>query len=126
MKSIMNNTAKVYFKLDLTQDLVYFGDENRKLLTPFSKHLYLGTRNISPSASHSLKEWVDNVGVFETTPCRLKDMSSVQFLHELQQSRVASTVPESNSQTKSFKYSQLLTSVNEALDERENSRPEHL
>lgn len=41
MKSIMNGTAKVYFKLDLTLDLVYFGDEYKRSLVHCTKEDYV-------------------------------------------------------------------------------------
>ncbi|CUS22807.1 LAQU0S07e00540g1_1 [Lachancea quebecensis] len=121
MKSIMNDTAQVYFKLDLTHDLVYFGKENRRPLCPLSKHLYLSTksdaatRTLNTASSPSFKEWVDNIGVFETKPRRLKDMSAVQFVHELQQSRECTAVADSSCQAKPLKYSQLLQCVRDAL-----------
>lgn len=121
MKSIMNDTAQVYFKLDLTHDLVYFGKENRRPLCPLSKHLYLSaksdavTKSPNTPSCNSLKEWVDNIGVFETKPRRLKDMSAVQFVHELQQSRECTAVADSSDQAKPLKYSQLLQCVRDAL-----------
>ncbi|SCU83570.1 LADA_0C12244g1_1 [Lachancea dasiensis] len=116
MQSIMNDTAQVYFKLDLTRDLVFFGEENRKPLSAYTKDSYLDARNsIHRDAGVSLKQWVDNVGVFNMGPRRLKNLTPLAFVQELHNAREQAAAVDPTLQSRTLKYTQLAEYVRDAL-----------
>lgn len=138
MKSIMNGSAKVYFKLDLTRDLVYFGDEYKNHFSAYTKSHYLARRAAEqelrcasyapkqrgPRASVSLnqdaaqlradKEWVDGVGVFDP-PARLAGTNAVHFMDELQALREGKQHEDPPAFRRETKLPELLALVTESL-----------
>ncbi|SCV05137.1 LANO_0H00870g1_1 [Lachancea nothofagi CBS 11611] len=117
MQSIMDETAQVYFKLDLTRDLVYFGEENRKPLSPYTKATYLASQSNAEqdSTTASKEEWVDNIGVFNLQPRRMKGLKPSAFVQELQNTREAPTTTDYTLQSRTLKYSQLAEYVRDTM-----------
>ena len=71
MKSIMKDRSVVYFKIDLTSDLVYFGDENKVMLPRCSKEEFRLTsspKDGEPSTNAKLIdfEYVNDVGIYNS------------------------------------------------------------
>lgn len=83
MRSIMKDTAKVFYKLDLTEDLVFFGDEYKLQLCQFSKES-LAKSSLCKNGSDL--DWTNNVGIFQE-PSRLKNLDTCAFFDKLQRSR---------------------------------------
>lgn len=81
MKSITNDDADVLYKLDLTKDLVYFGDENRVQLSMYPK----GSFKLNKSGILDL-EFANNVTIFDN-PEQLKRLTTSEFFDRLQSSR---------------------------------------
>ncbi|QLL33314.1 hypothetical protein HG536_0E02250 [Torulaspora globosa] len=87
MTSILNNTAKIYYKLDLTRDLVYFGDEYRVQLCSHPKKSFVNKTVVTESGVKlSHLEIANNIGVFDQ-PCSLKGLDSCAFFDKIQRSR---------------------------------------
>lgn len=77
MRSIMKNRSVVYFKLDLTSDLVYFGDENKVMLPRCSKEEF--RLMISPKDEETTEkarlidfEYVNDVAIYNN-PTRIRN-----------------------------------------------------
>ncbi|SCU80760.1 LAFA_0C01002g1_1 [Lachancea sp. 'fantastica'] len=128
MQSIMDDTAPVFFKLDLTQDLVYFGDEVRGPLTSYTRDTYLSTRdpNGQQSGLHALghgesaaipvDEWLGSIGIFNLPPRRLKGLRPLKLLQELKHAREMSpAVSDSPSRNAQLKFSEMAAHVREVL-----------
>ncbi|SCU91092.1 LAMI_0E04698g1_1 [Lachancea mirantina] len=112
MRSIMNNTAKVYFKLDLKQRFVFFGETYKVRFSALTKRQSLAkkaqelsifdkysspqlawpganaTRETQPETCNALEhhqEWLENVGIFrEPSQADNKNKTCLQFINELQ------------------------------------------
>lgn len=83
MRSIMKGTAKIFYKLDLTRDLVFFGDEYKLQLGTHSKESF--AKDSFGKNSKNL-EWANNVGIFND-PARLRIPDTCAFFEKLQRSR---------------------------------------
>ncbi|SCU97406.1 LAME_0F19570g1_1 [Lachancea meyersii CBS 8951] len=122
MQSIMADTAPVFFKLDLTQDLVYFGDDGRKPLTVYTKDSYLASKdtNGQPDISQGTAnmppiEWIGSIGVFDLPPRRLKGPKPLALVQELKQLREIPAVVDHSQQNATLKYSELADYVRDTL-----------
>lgn len=78
MKSIMKDRAAVYYKLDLKQDLVYFGNENKVPLSLCAKQ----------SLSLAELERSNDIGLWHSTR-KLKHTKTNAFFQDLQRQRVS-------------------------------------
>ncbi|QHS76010.1 Rri2p [Saccharomyces paradoxus] len=103
MRSIMKDRSVVYFKLDLTNDLVYFGDENKVMLPRCSKEEFRLT--ISPKNEESAEkarlidfEYVNDVAIYNN-PTRIRTKSSKDFFNTLRKSRETVKLPRVNNQS---------------------------
>lgn len=123
MTSILNNTAKVYYKLDLTRDLVYFGDEYKVQLCSHPKQSFVNETVFTESgAKLSHLEVANNIGVFDQ-PCSLKGLDSCAFFDKIQRSRDHIQATERQEPTKlrvpaarcSERYEELANLANELL-----------
>lgn len=87
MTSILNDTADVFYKLDLTKDLVYFGDEYKVSLCSYPKKSFVKrTVSIESGVKLSHLEIANNIGIFDE-PSSLKGFDSCTFFDKLQRSR---------------------------------------
>ena len=103
MRSIMKNRSVVYFKLDLTSDLVYFGDENKVMLPRCSKEEF--RLMISPKDEETTEkarlidfEYVNDVAIYNN-PTRIRTKSSKEFFNTLRKSRETVKLPRVNNQS---------------------------
>ncbi|CEP64691.1 Rri2p LALA0_S13e00782g [Lachancea lanzarotensis] len=128
MRSIMDDTAPVYFKLDLTKDLVHFGDEGRRPLTSYTRDTYLSSRDPSGQKSglHALgpleasaipiDEWLDSIGIFNLPPRRLKGLRPLKLLQELKGAReMPPALNDSSSHTTTLKLTEMAAYVRDML-----------
>lgn len=81
MKSIMNDNADLFYKLNLTKDLVYFGDENKVQLSMYPKESF----KLNQKDTRDL-EFANNIGIFDN-PKSLKNLTLPEFFDSLQSSR---------------------------------------
>lgn len=65
MKSLMKGDRDALFKLDLTADLVYFGEENQLKLTCYSKNSFVRDFYFGKNNSMSL-EFANNIGIYDS------------------------------------------------------------
>lgn len=92
MRSIMKDNADIFYKLDLTKDLVYFGDEYKVQLCMYAKESFAMIKNdttlqaANGIAKLSDLEFANNVGIFDQ-PQRLKKLDSTTFFDRLQRAR---------------------------------------
>ncbi|QLQ80871.1 hypothetical protein HG537_0E02260 [Torulaspora globosa] len=123
MTSILNNTAKIYYKLDLTQDLVYFGDQYKVQLCSHPKKTFINKKLFTESgAKLSHFEVANNIGIFDQ-PCSLKGLDSCAFFDKIQRSRDHIEATEQEEDTKlrvpksrsSERYEELANLANELL-----------
>ncbi|CAI4050787.1 Rri2p SKDI_15G0420 [Saccharomyces kudriavzevii IFO 1802] len=103
MRSIMKDRSMVYFKLDLTSDLVYFGDENKVMLPRCSKEEFRLTGSPKDDGSTANArlidfEYVNDVGIY-SNPTRIKTKSSKEFFNTLRKSRETVKLPKVNDQS---------------------------
>ncbi|AJT75245.1 Rri2p [Saccharomyces cerevisiae YJM428] len=103
MRSIMKNRSVVYFKLDLTSDLVYFGDENKVMLPRCSKEEF--RLMISPKDEETTEkarlidfEYVNDVAIYNN-PTRIRTKSSKEFFNTLRKSRETVKLPRVSNQS---------------------------
>lgn len=103
MTSILNNSAKVYYKLDLTRDLVYFGDEYRVRLCSHPKQSFVKQKVFAASGVKLAHlEIANNIGIFDE-PCSLKGLDSCAFFDKIQRSR--DHIQEHNHHVSGIRYS---------------------
>ncbi|CAI4052522.1 hypothetical protein SUVZ_15G0390 [Saccharomyces uvarum] len=103
MRSIMKDRSVVYFKLDLTSDLVYFGNENKVMLPRCSKEEFRLTSTPKEDGSTANAklidfEYVNDVGIYNN-PTRIKTESSKEFFNTLRKSRETVRLPKVNNQS---------------------------
>ncbi|KOG98960.1 Rri2p [Saccharomyces eubayanus] len=103
MRSIMKDRSIVYFKLDLTSDLVYFGNENKVMLPRCSKEEFRLTstsKEDGPTENAKLIdfEYVNDVGIYNN-PTRIKTKSSKEFFNTLRKSRETVRLPKVSNQS---------------------------
>ncbi|QID87878.1 COP9 signalosome (CSN) subunit [Saccharomyces pastorianus] len=103
MRSIMKDRSVLYFKLDLTSDLVYFGNENKVMLPRCSKEeirLTSTSKEDGPTKNAKLIdfEYVNDVGIYNN-PTRIKTKSSKEFFNTLRKSREIVRLPKVSNQS---------------------------
>lgn len=102
MRSIMKDTAKTFYKLDLTQDLVFFGDEYKTQLGVYSKESF--TKDCVCKKGSNI-DWANDVGIFQE-PCGLKNLDTCAFFDKLQRSRdTIHSSPRAGFQPANMRYS---------------------
>ena len=94
MRSIMRGKAIVYYKIDFINDLIYFGDENKRPLTrkmTMTSHSYQPwnkTSNVSKLSEEYMNlEYANDVSVFNIETKHIVANSANSFLNQMKQNR---------------------------------------
>lgn len=110
MKSLINHTEQISFKLDFKNNCVYFGDQHENDFTSINKEMFLSMQISNINRQHSkkrfhrnddciipllnenpellrAKEYADNISVFQS-PIRSKQLTLTKFMDKIRNSRI--------------------------------------
>lgn len=87
MRSIAKDTAKVFYKLDLVMDYVYFGDEFRVPLRSSERAIISPLAKSSDSEVVTRDEWLNNIANWNR-PKHYKNLTAIHFIDHMNAARV--------------------------------------
>lgn len=110
MKSVMKGKAAIYFKIDLTKDIVRFGDDNKVPLTVCPKDSFSLRENTQEGID---MEYANDVGIFDIETRHITANDTIAFFDQLKTNRELkehSPMPRETT-TASLKYMKLANMV---------------